>query len=124
MNQGKTISDNRDLSQHQEQELLALQETFRWDFLARRSADWMQQNTVREADSFPMGNVIERVYHGAKAKYIFLMDATRVYWEIFLEEFAKMLTAFATLPFFFSQVSSTTTKARGTREGPKRHQHQ
>lgn len=62
----------------------------------RICVDYRSLNAITVADSFPMGNVTELLYSIAGARYISVLDMTRGYWQIPLEEESQSLTAFAT----------------------------
>lgn len=66
------------------------------DGSVRLCIDYRQLNAVSEVDNFPMGNVTELLFEVARARYVTILDMTRGYWQIPVEESSQRYTAFAT----------------------------
>lgn len=66
------------------------------DGSVRMCIDYRKLNTVTEPNSFPMGNMTELLFDVAKANFISVLDMTRGYWQIALDDDSQKLCAFAT----------------------------
>lgn len=62
----------------------------------RMCIDFRKLNAVSKQDQFPMQNVSELVYGVSNSRYITVLDLTRGYWQIPVEQESQRYTAFAT----------------------------
>lgn len=66
------------------------------DGSVRLCIDYRQLNAITEVDAFPMNNATEMIWMVAMASYITVLDLTRGYWQIPVEERSQKFTAFVT----------------------------
>lgn len=90
------------------------------DGTVRLCVDYRLLNSFTVPNAYPMKNATELLYEIGKAKFITVMDLTKGYWQIPMEEGSKSFTAFVThsghyqwrvLPFGLKNAGSTFQKS-------------